>query len=81
MLLLQLYALLLQQCFLNIFTIKLYMIYTVLVCCKFVSSLYTYIYIYIYIVYNCIVLLFVISIMIYATTKLKDIGFITTDMT
>ena len=79
MLLLQLYALLLQQCFLNIFTIKLYMIYTVLVCCKFVSSLYTYIYI--YIVYNCIVLLFVISIMIYATTKLKDIGFITTDMT
>ena len=81
MLLLQLYALLLQQCFLNIFTIKLYMIYTVLVCCKFVSSLYTYIYIYIYIVYNCIVLLFVIFIMIYSTTKLKDIGLITTDMT
>ena len=44
-------------------------------------TIYIYIYIYIYIVYNCIVLLFVISIMIYATTKLKDIGFITTDMT
>ena len=42
---------------------------------------YIYIYIYIYIVYNCIVLLFVIFIMIYSTTKLKDIGLITTDMT